>query len=593
MRRLILVSSLAALASFAPWPAAADTSDFTHGRIRFTEAGVVLQRASEAGAEEAIPNLPFLPGDRVWTDDSARVEFQFTDGSLVRLDTRSKLDYVAHDEGRDERVVLRLWSGGVILSSRAARALADFSIETPAGLVEIVGGSDVRVDLEGDEVRVSVYEGEATLDAGRGQEVIRTGERTYARPGEEVAEPERFDRNAGDPFTAWSRDRDASEVRAADSRRYLPEEVAPYAGELESHGDWYYESEVGFVWRPFVVTGWRPYWDGRWVWSAYGWTWVPNEPWGWAPFHYGRWGHSGALGWYWIPGRTWGPAWVSWAVGPQYVGWCPLGRHDRAVVVDRPRDHAVPRGSFPAGTSSWTYERRGDIGARHAGHKRAELEPGDLQTLQVVESPEARPTRDFARVVRGPVAVPRGSAQSPRTVGRRPTIGDTVPELRADPSTTIPVTAPRRAVGRSEPAAPAARESVAAPRDPGRESRRPVWTQREDTPSSAPKAPDIEGRRPTQPAPSPSDSSRDVLRRMFRPLSEAQGNKGSGDSERARPRSESPRSEGARTAPPRREPSRGEVRTARPKQETPRAAPRQQPASGSHSAPRPSKKDKD
>src|SRR5437660_231370 len=152
-------------------PALAGAQEAFHdGRIRHVEPGVSIQRASETAAEEAVPNLPFLPGDRVWTDRSGRVEFQFADGTLLRSDSRSKLD------------------------------------------------------------------------------------------------------------------------RWADRRpEYLPEEVAPYAGELEASGAWYYESEVGHVWRPYVPAGWSPYTDGRWVWTAYGWTWVPYEGWGWATCHYGRW----------------------------------------------------------------------------------------------------------------------------------------------------------------------------------------------------------------------------------------------------------------------------------------------------------------
>jgi hypothetical protein len=42
--------------------------EYRHGRIRYLEPQVTLQRATETGAEEAVVNLPFLPGDRVWTD---------------------------------------------------------------------------------------------------------------------------------------------------------------------------------------------------------------------------------------------------------------------------------------------------------------------------------------------------------------------------------------------------------------------------------------------------------------------------------------------------------------------------------------------
>ena len=68
-------------------PAAAQEA-FTDARVRYLEPGAVLQRASEAGAEEAIPNMPFLPGDRAWTDGTGRAELQFADGTLLRLDVR-------------------------------------------------------------------------------------------------------------------------------------------------------------------------------------------------------------------------------------------------------------------------------------------------------------------------------------------------------------------------------------------------------------------------------------------------------------------------------------------------------------------------
>ena len=83
-----------------PTASAAEEDGYRHGRVRYVEPGVTLHRATEVSAEEALANLPFLPGDRVWTDASGRVEFQFPDGTLVRLDNRSKLDYAGHEEGR-------------------------------------------------------------------------------------------------------------------------------------------------------------------------------------------------------------------------------------------------------------------------------------------------------------------------------------------------------------------------------------------------------------------------------------------------------------------------------------------------------------
>ena len=118
-QRTLIVTSLAlAVSGFGP-TSAAGQEEYRHGHIRHVEPGVTLQRATEASAEEAIANLPFLPGDRVWTDAAGRAAFQFPEGTVVRLDRGSKLDYSDHDESGDERVVLRLWSGSLILRARS------------------------------------------------------------------------------------------------------------------------------------------------------------------------------------------------------------------------------------------------------------------------------------------------------------------------------------------------------------------------------------------------------------------------------------------------------------------------------------------
>jgi hypothetical protein len=96
------------------------------------------------------------------------------------------------------------------------------------------------------------------------------------------------------------------------------EELAPY-------GTWLWLEGYGRVWQPHgVPPGWRPYTDGRWVFTDAGWTWVSDWEWGWAPFHYGRWLPSPAYGWVWVPGTVWGPAWVVWHHGSGWVGWAPL-----------------------------------------------------------------------------------------------------------------------------------------------------------------------------------------------------------------------------------------------------------------------------
>ena len=439
-RALVAAAGLIAASALpsAVRAAEAEEDGYRHGRVRFVESGVSLHRATEVTAEEALANLPFLPGDRVWSDASGRVEFQFPGGTLVRLDSRSKLDYSGHEEGRDERVVLRLWSGSLIARVRSPEA-ARFEIETPAGSVELLDRAMVRVDVESGEARVSAYRGEAAVDDGQGRLRLSAGERTVVRWGGAAAAPEPFDIAPEDDFARWDEERESEERWASRSSEYLPAELDPYAGELERNGSWRFEASVGYVWTPRVAAGWSPYANGYWSWTPYGWTWVPYEPWGWAPFHYGRWGFSVGFGWYWAPGRTWGPGWVSWGVGRGYVGWCPLGYRDRPVHAwgGHNRGYAVPR----HGGYGWNVVREGDFGHRNVARRRIPLAGIDPGALRVAESPNLRPTRNARSLV--------ASNSTARAISRRPTPGDFVRELAVDNKTTIPSPWLRRGRARS------------------------------------------------------------------------------------------------------------------------------------------------
>jgi hypothetical protein len=581
-------STFLALALAAPTFALAQDT-YRHGRVRHTESGVSVQRATEPGSEEAMPNLPFLPGDRVWTDAQGRVEFQFADGTLLRLDSGSKLDYVAHEEGDDQRVILRLWSGSLIVHPRGARVSPAFAVETPGGVMVAEERGVYRVDVDSGETRVSVYEGQALLEADR-QVRLRAGERAYARAGEAYDEAERFDLADVDDFGRWDADRQSDVRMARNVPEYLPEDISPYADELEEHGSWYYEAEVGHVWRPYVDAGWRPYHNGRWIWSSYGWTWLPYERWGWAPSHYGRWGYAPALGWYWVPGRSWAAAWVDWAIGSDYVGWCPTGWRDRHLPGrSRDRGRAVPRGS---GNSAWVYAQRGDLGRRDLP-QRVAMDTAVPRNMTIIEPSRTRLTRDL-RVTDAPPVVARAV---PRNVRTRPGPGDTTPELRSDPATTIPFPTARRryeserdreaqrenartrrpapsrqagTAGADEPAAAAPAPSAVAPAPAPGVSRPFPWTAR-----PRPSRQKEQRERGSGADARSSEGDRDVLRPVFRPLS--------------RPRPEGERSRGggsdagAREARPRREREgggwgaaapRGERPQPRPERPAPRAEPR-------------------
>ena len=119
-------------------------------------------------------------------------------------------------------------------------------------------------------------------------------------------------------FQARAEDED-DDLGSETALAYFRDDLAPY-------GDWIQVPTYGWAWRPHDVDqDWRPYTQGRWIYTDYGWTWAADEPWGWAPYHYGRWySDSRYGGWVWVPGRRWAPAWVDWRQSDDYVGWAPL-----------------------------------------------------------------------------------------------------------------------------------------------------------------------------------------------------------------------------------------------------------------------------
>ncbi|MFD1473765.1 DUF6600 domain-containing protein [Ancylobacter polymorphus] len=121
-------------------------------------------------------------------------------------------------------------------------------------------------------------------------------------------------------------------------------DVNLFYDQLGRFGTWVAHPDYDYVFIPSDVgPGWRPYQEGRWVWTEqYGWYWESYEPFGWATYHYGRWGYDPAYGWFWVPGDTWAPAWVTWRRGGGRTGWAPIAPDRPGYAVGRPAHYAPP-----------------------------------------------------------------------------------------------------------------------------------------------------------------------------------------------------------------------------------------------------------
>jgi hypothetical protein len=187
-----------------------------------------------------------------------------------------------------------------------------------------------------------------------------------------------------------------------------------------------------------------------------------------------------------------------------------------------------------------------------------QLDGRSIQQVRMVESAHARLTRDFA-VTETPISVARAV---PRNGSTRPGMSDTVPEMRSDPMTTIPV-ARRRGRSIDDGQRGSVTESGSAAAGPAGTARyggtaRAVHPTDVRSGQRRPDAPDagttgtagtaarrgrtsegVEARTPDRPVrqrDGASQDDREVLRPMFRPLSRRPD--GAAPPEAARPRNE-------------------------------------------------------
>ena len=295
--------------------------------ISLVEGAATLKR--EGRAEPAVSSMLLLTGDRLRTE-SGRIEVLFTDQSVLHLDQDTVLDLLSDS-------LVRLLRGRLRLAVSATSEAERYRVDSPAGWVRIHEPGDYRVAvmMDGDRAatELAVFRGFAALSGEQTSVGVTAGERSTIRGSGVPALPQPFNSAAWDTFDRWSEGRREALLYAGSfSSHYLPTPLRSYATTFDRYGTWRHESAYGYVWYPAGHASWRPYYNGRWTHGRrYGWTWVGYDPWAWPTHHYGRWGYS-HLGWFWVPTWTWAPAWVSWAIAPDFAGWHPLGPADAPLI---------------------------------------------------------------------------------------------------------------------------------------------------------------------------------------------------------------------------------------------------------------------
>ena len=304
------------------------------GYVSYQKGGVVFAPEGEEDWVDLPTNRPITAGDRLWTDQGARAEFQVGTTTL-HLDGESHMG-VSELEERTLKVILL--QGSLNLRVREVAQGENVEVDTPNLAFRALQPGDYRIDVDGrnGETRVVVQGGLGSVFGEAGESIHLGGGQVAAFAGRGLAQVQGPEFRQDD-FGLWAAERNRAEDQSV-AARYVPRGVVGYA-QLDQYGTWNQDPTYGAVWYPAVqVANWAPYRYGHWTWvTPWGWTWVDDAPWGFAPFHYGRWTMISNR-WAWVPGRlahrpVYSPALVVFlggggtrlaaGAGPA-VGWYPL-----------------------------------------------------------------------------------------------------------------------------------------------------------------------------------------------------------------------------------------------------------------------------
>jgi len=309
-------------------------------RLSYLRGDVSFQPAGDDDWVQANLNRPLGTGDKLFTDQSSRVEME-VGAATLRLDAQSNFDILNLN---DTVAQTELTQGTMSLHVRRVFEGQSYEVDTPTLAFVINQPGDYRVDIapDGTSTMVTVFKGAGDVYGQNNASYSVNAGNSYRFHDAGLQDYEVLDIPRGDEFDTWADSRNQRYANSP-SRQYVSEEVIGSA-DLDDYGGWSDVPEYGHVWYPTQVeAGWAPYRDGHWAWvDPWGWTWVDNAAWGFAPSHYGRWVYAGDR-WGWCPGPVavrpiYAPALVAFVGGAGFgigvgintgpVGWFPLGPRD-------------------------------------------------------------------------------------------------------------------------------------------------------------------------------------------------------------------------------------------------------------------------
>jgi len=310
-------------------------------RLSYEDGNVQMSRATGQGLERAILNSPIVEGSSVVTGTDGLAEVEFENNSTVRLGQATNVRFrqlLINDSGEMINEV-ELVRGTMYFDTRFGKNNIYRVIAADRTFI-VPRKSQVRFMMNGDEVEVSVLNGEAQL-ANNNAEIVKIRKNDTLNSDASNSAGFTIAKGVDNiPLDRWNNERGAYQtVYAYNNTGYgsygVPGSLGGYGfQDLAYYGGFMSLPGYGMVWQPYGASnwlGWNPYLSGAWAYTpGFGYAWASAYPWGWLPYHYGAWGFSPGVGWFWAPGNTTGG-------GGIVTNWQPT-----APVVKGPPGYTAP-----------------------------------------------------------------------------------------------------------------------------------------------------------------------------------------------------------------------------------------------------------
>ncbi len=201
-----------------------DYTNSSFARLSYITGNTFIQNVSDLAYKEGIVNMPVREGDRVGTSDG-RAEIFMRNGTYLRLDNNTKIDFLNIPKQQKDMTQVRLWAGTIYFRIRKLEEEKSIKIHTSDVSFFILDRGLYRIDIkENSKTLISVFQGMVEAAGKSGSVLIKKSQKMEIVQGQFTSRPESFTLAANDSFDRWSEYRDL-QVRKRMANNYLPKKL--------------------------------------------------------------------------------------------------------------------------------------------------------------------------------------------------------------------------------------------------------------------------------------------------------------------------------------------------------------------------------